>query len=259
MSDAGRFSAEQRRIAALEIENARLAHENERLSGAIHETLRLADSLAQMAESGAGFSEHWGERVLQAVRPLRDTQVTATDTQRQNEALLGANSENIEEINALKARVEELEAQLATAGQRLLAVSKQYDEAHAGLRTAVEGWTDALAATPPTAPTKEAHMPGLTCSGCYYDDADETVKCTLYSMPTPTTAEVKTLIEEGRAGAKELEKRIRPMTRPPFGAPTTAGEATPDCLSCGATWTYCLMQDARDLNCCGKCNHREEA
>lgn len=43
----------------------------ERKTKAIDEAIDLATSLAGMAEAGAGFVEHWGERVLQVVRPLR--------------------------------------------------------------------------------------------------------------------------------------------------------------------------------------------
>ena len=38
---------------------------------AIEATLKLADSLAEMAAQGAGFYPDWGSRVIQAVRALR--------------------------------------------------------------------------------------------------------------------------------------------------------------------------------------------
>ena len=49
-----------------------LEAENARLRSALTETVELAKRLDGMAHSGAGFVEHWGERVLQAVRPAQE-------------------------------------------------------------------------------------------------------------------------------------------------------------------------------------------
>ncbi len=55
----------------LQAEFAVLRQENENYQSAINETLRLADFLNDAAADGAGFGEHWGERVIQAIEPLR--------------------------------------------------------------------------------------------------------------------------------------------------------------------------------------------
>lgn len=60
---------------------------------AIQATLELADFLADAARRGAGFSGDWGERVLQAVRPLRDVERFSDETLADNKMLLRSNSE----------------------------------------------------------------------------------------------------------------------------------------------------------------------
>ena len=75
---------------------------------AINETLNLADFLNNAASGGAGFSEHWGERVLQAVEPLRNTKEFKDRTLEHNRSLLNYNSELLERIHNLEAQVQRL-------------------------------------------------------------------------------------------------------------------------------------------------------
>ena len=77
--------------------------ELERLKAAINETIRLADSLNELAKQGAGFYEHWGERVMQVVEPLRNVDAFANETLRQNRSLLEYNDRLVEERDRLKA------------------------------------------------------------------------------------------------------------------------------------------------------------
>lgn len=95
--------AEQRRAEFAQVENlrAQLATAN----SAIDETLRLADSLNDAAENGAGFSPHWGERVMQAVRPLLDVPAFADATLEHNRVLLEANGKNVDELVRLRAQL----------------------------------------------------------------------------------------------------------------------------------------------------------
>jgi hypothetical protein len=78
------------------------------LEAAINETLDLADSLNEAAIQGAGFGEHWGERVMQAVRPLRNVEAFAGSTLEHNRLLLEHNGKLIDQLRAKDAEIERL-------------------------------------------------------------------------------------------------------------------------------------------------------
>jgi len=79
----------------------------------IDETLRLADFLNGAAEGGAGFGEHWGERVLQAVEPLRNVKAFASETLKHNRILTEANDKSLSQRDDLRREVERLKTKLA--------------------------------------------------------------------------------------------------------------------------------------------------
>lgn len=85
-----------------------------RLKAAIEATLELADFLNDAASRGAGFSEHWGERVLQAVEPLRDVGKFKDETLEHNRSLLDANGKNIEELRRLREEIDRLRMENAS-------------------------------------------------------------------------------------------------------------------------------------------------
>lgn len=95
-------------ISALSAKDAEI----EQLKSAIDETLRRADMLSLAAERGAGFGERWGERVQQAVGPLRDVDAFAGETLRHNRDLLTSNSRFLNERDAARARIAVLEEAL---------------------------------------------------------------------------------------------------------------------------------------------------
>ena len=76
---------------------------------AINETLQLADFLNDAAANGAGFVDHWGERVVQTVEPLRDVTAFAGETLEHNRTLLEYNGRLIRERGELKQRLEAAE------------------------------------------------------------------------------------------------------------------------------------------------------
>jgi hypothetical protein len=90
----------------------RQAGEIAQLQAAINETLRLADFLNQAAAQGAGFADHWGERVMQAVEPLRNVEAFAGKTLEHNRSLLDYNGELVERENKLQAEVARLSEDL---------------------------------------------------------------------------------------------------------------------------------------------------
>lgn len=96
----------------------------EAINAAVLATLDLADSLAEMAAQGAGFVEHWGERVLQAVRPLRDVQTFKDKTLAHNQVLLESNTELVAQVEGLRVEV----AQLRTQNEQLLELSMGLEE-----------------------------------------------------------------------------------------------------------------------------------
>lgn len=75
---------------------------------AIEATLKLADFLNDVASRGAGFAEHWGERVLQAVEPLRNVSKFKDETLAHNRALLEANDRFVRELDELRAKISQL-------------------------------------------------------------------------------------------------------------------------------------------------------
>ena len=75
------------------------------LQDAINDTLKLADSLNGIAERGGGFIDHWGERVMQAVEPLRNVEAFASKTLSHNRALLEHNGNLIRERDSLESRL----------------------------------------------------------------------------------------------------------------------------------------------------------
>lgn len=79
---------------------------------AIEATLKLADSLSDIAKSGAGFYPDWGSRVLQAVQPLRDIGEFHNQTLEHNKILLEANSEFIKERTVMVKKVREVAADI---------------------------------------------------------------------------------------------------------------------------------------------------
>ena len=82
---------------------AQLAH----AQAAINETLQLADFLNDAAANGAGFADHWGERAIQAVEPLRNVTAFAGETLEHNRTLLEYNGRLIKERDELKQRLGE--------------------------------------------------------------------------------------------------------------------------------------------------------
>jgi hypothetical protein len=83
-------------------EIAKLRRELANYASVIHETLQLSGELNIGAERGAGFVEHWGERVLQAVEPLRNVAAFPDRVLQHNRVLLEANSENIEKLEQFR-------------------------------------------------------------------------------------------------------------------------------------------------------------
>lgn len=84
--------------------------EAEKLRAAIEATVELADFLNEAAERGAGFGEHWGERVVQTVEALRDINKFKDQTLQHNRILLNANGRSIEELTRLRAELAALKA-----------------------------------------------------------------------------------------------------------------------------------------------------
>ena len=99
-----------------------LKDELEELGSAVNETLELADNLNDIASKGAGYSEHWGERVMQAVQPLRDTAAFAGRTLAHNRSLLEHNGKLIE-------RIAELEATIREQGDMIVSTAIERDDA----------------------------------------------------------------------------------------------------------------------------------
>lgn len=93
--------------AALQVV-ADLRREVENYASVIDETLRLADLLNGAAEQGAGFAEHWGERVMQTVEPLRKVKSFPSETLSHNRSLVEYNSKLISERDDLRREVERL-------------------------------------------------------------------------------------------------------------------------------------------------------
>jgi hypothetical protein len=111
---------------------ASLREENERLRLAIQATLELADRLNSYAACGAGFHPHWGERVIQAVEPLRNVGKFRDQTLEHNKLLLASNGEFLAErdaaldrIRALEGERDEARADLRKVGARALLAMKR--------------------------------------------------------------------------------------------------------------------------------------
>jgi hypothetical protein len=111
------------------------------LQAAVSDSLRLADFLNEAAEGGAGYYPHWGERVLQAVEPIRDAKAFRSRTLSHNDILLEANSEFLVERDQARkwakawkraaSRKRKLERQADVAG---LELERERDAAIAALK-----------------------------------------------------------------------------------------------------------------------------
>ena len=113
------LNTDLRREAKLRDEAAGWKQRALEAESAINETLRLADRLNEFAEGGAGFADHWGERVLQAVEPLRDVKAFASETLAHNRMLLESNGAYLAERNAAEAREAGLCEEIEYAANKL--------------------------------------------------------------------------------------------------------------------------------------------
>lgn len=89
-----------------------LRREVKNYASVIDETLRLADFLNDIAARGAGFGEHWGERVMQSVETLRNVKSFPSKTLEHNRMLLEHNGKLVSERDNLRREVERLKEEV---------------------------------------------------------------------------------------------------------------------------------------------------
>jgi outer membrane murein-binding lipoprotein Lpp len=91
---------------AWEDEALKAKAERDEARAAIEATRRLASSLNEAAEGGAGFDKHWGERVLQVTEPLRNVSEFRDRTLTHNQMLLESNGEFMRDRDAARAALQ---------------------------------------------------------------------------------------------------------------------------------------------------------
>ena len=139
-------------ISTLRQRVAEVERERDEARAAIEASCELADFLNEASLNGAGFSKHWGGRVLQAVEPLRNVNRFRDQTLERNRVLLHANSEFLNERDAALARVGVLEAALRHTYDRVAVAPVERDVCEYLLEFA----TAALSSPPPHATGCEA-------------------------------------------------------------------------------------------------------